>query len=133
MGFKKSDIVREIKAVLVYPQYFERDDDGKPKLDPKTGERIPIRFKFPFAVERKSYQDLLEAEQQLGGGRKFGPVEKLARLLIAEPEGFDDFPADARPLDERVREFFTGMEGWAEDALNARFNAIYPTQLFPVD
>jgi hypothetical protein len=131
MGFTKAELVREAPVVLVYELYFEKNEDGTPKLD-EAGRRIQTKFRFPFLISRKADADLYEAERALGGGKKFTDLDKLARLLLREPEGFDDFPIDERPLADRVREYFAGdMEGWASDALVYRTNLIYPTPLFP--
>lgn len=37
-------------------------------------------------------------------------INMVAEMLYREPEGFDDFPRDERPLAERVREYFDDPE-----------------------
>lgn len=131
MGFTKAEMKREATVVVVYPHlYLERDTAGNPLVD-SDGRQIPKQFKYTFLISRKADQDLYDMERALGNGRKFSDVDRLARLLIREPEGFDDFPTDARPLADRAREYFADMEGWASDALIHRAEAIYPNQLFP--
>jgi hypothetical protein len=37
----------------------------------------------------------------------------FCQMLVCEPEGFDDFPKDEKPLEERALEYFSGS-GWGE-------------------
>ncbi len=133
---KKLEVVREVRAVVVYRHlYIQRDDDDNPILD-ENREQIPIRFIYPCTVLRKADADLEESESKLGGKAKLSSAEKLSRLLTKEPEGFENFaepfPMDARTLQERALEYFSkpDMEGFAGDALLARANTISPWQLF---
>lgn len=128
---KKANIVREVRVIVVYPHlYHELNAEGEPVLD-DAGAKKPTKFIYTFAVQRKADADLADSEAKLAGGKKFSSVEKLARLLTKDPEGFEDFPTDGG-LSARVLAYFSepGMEDFAEDALLARANAVFPAQLF---
>jgi hypothetical protein len=58
-----------------------------------------------MATKRREYLGLNEAEQ----GKKYGEhaLDAVCDLIVADPQGVDDWPVDQRPLPARTREFFS--------------------------
>ena len=62
--------------------------------------------RMPVAVADRERELLGLDERQREQEARRIIIESVADLLVVEPEGFDDFPGDGRPLSERAREYF---------------------------
>jgi hypothetical protein len=121
-----------VEVALSYAFIFQKDKKGNNILDEFNR---PIRkvYVYAFSVLRDAEAKLNERERVLGNGQKLSPAERLAGLLVKEPEGWEAFPRDGRPLADRVCAFFgqtIKRQQFAQDALDARIAVIYPSQVF---
>ncbi len=115
MGWTKRDLTREIIITVEHPLY-----DGEFTFYLDAG--------LPPAARRASVQlfGLPDADRDREGYRL--AVEMLAALATREPGGFNDFPADERPLADRMREYFADerMEAFVSAALNQYWSVALP-------
>lgn len=65
-----------------------------------------LRRTLTTAMALKRREHLAKPEKEQAAERLSSYVDMLADLMVQEPEGVKDFPADSRPLPARVRDFF---------------------------
>ncbi|MGA9768498.1 MAG: hypothetical protein WBV94_05620 [Blastocatellia bacterium] len=113
MAFTKQNKVSEVSPCLTY-EHLHKDDKGE-----------PIGFKFPMRRQKSGQADADRIAKSAG---QLTDLDRFCNLLVSEPEGFGDFPNDARPISERAKEYFgdEDMDYFVTDALLAYEQIIYP-------
>lgn len=117
MSFTKQKKVSTLSIRLVYPYH----------TDEATGE--PVDFRFPMRRQSSGEADHDKAALSAG---QMTDIDRFSKLLVSEPVGFDDFPADERPIAERAKEYFSDEEisYFVTDALAAYGEVISPRAFF---
>lgn len=100
-------------------------------LKDEDGQRKQIKCIFTF---RRRYNSEAKAESGAAviAEASLSNVDRLAKLLIEPPTGFDDFPMDDRPLEERVRDYFNDpdMQSFVTYAMEGFYLRALPAELF---
>ncbi|MCI0485031.1 MAG: hypothetical protein L0229_00245 [Blastocatellia bacterium] len=114
--------------VPVKLSYTVIDDDGNER---EHGCKIVLRRRT-FDEIRAEARDQAAAEEKGETLDEPRPAERIAQLIIAEPEGFTDFPTDERPVPERAREYFSDpvMEAIGDQIVGRYVALSYPRELF---
>jgi hypothetical protein len=117
MAFTKQQRVSEVSPCLVYP-HLHKDEGG-----------AAIVFRFPMRRQRSGEAEEDKAQRSAG---QQSDLDRFCKLLVSEPEGFDDFPKDDRPLSERAREYFsdTDMDYFVSDAIEVYQEVVSPRGFF---
>ncbi|MGA9768400.1 MAG: hypothetical protein WBV94_05120 [Blastocatellia bacterium] len=117
MAFTKQQKVSTVSIRLVYP--FHNDE--------ATGETV--MFKFPMRRQSNGEADQDKAAQSAS---QLSEIDRFCKLLADEPEGFDDFPKDERPISERAKEYFSDddLSYFVADALAAYGEVVSPRAFF---
>lgn len=119
--FDKSKLADVVKIPATFPHLY-RDEDGQ-----------PVKFVFELRLETEADTDALQRADIQGNRTAHEKnVERLARLLTAPPQGFDDFPQNGQPLAANVKEFFSEerCEPIVRGVLNLYNRAVMPDELF---
>ena len=120
MGMTKEK-ARRVTVTLHYPQPSNGD-----------GPTVETYDVYTFPCRRRKNAEAKAAAGEVVLSELPPNVVKLAGLLIEEPTGFDDFPSDERPLDERALEYFSDpdMEVFATHAVSQYYRLTMPEELF---
>lgn len=116
----------KVSVVLTYTQVV----DGKEEINRCVFEcRRRLNQEAKEAARDSALQPTQPQQPEINPS-----VERLASVLLEEPQGFADFPTDDCPLADRVFEYFndTDLEEFAIHAANEHRRFTWPVEFFRV-
>jgi hypothetical protein len=108
MGINSSNVVEEIEINATFPNLY-KTEETKAHTDPERAalgetitEQVPITLTFLLRLASDGEYDETEQNEVMAADGSLHAVrtKQLARLIIARPAGFDDFPQTPAGMEE---------------------------------
>jgi hypothetical protein len=93
----------------------------------------PLRRTLSATMALKRKEFLCQKQEEINKNLVEHKIDVLVDLLCEEPENVADFPTDARPLQERSRDYFSDPSNYelVSDLWEGYWGAVKPSLMFP--